>query len=152
MTRHGREENQMRQISSRSVADPKYKGLVMGLLDDFSLSFSDDCTSTAMKNLKSKVNVSKELWKAAGEPFGNTNYEPVRNGSFPLSRESVKDWYSIASLQNRPPLKAMMNNLERSPYKILNMHKILAKGLIKYTSPACKKTGKTNRKLWQLQT
>lgn len=49
-------------------------------------------------------------------------------------------------------MKAIMNNLERNPYKILNMHKILAKGLIKYTSPTHKITDKTNRNLWQLQT
>lgn len=36
-------------------------------------------------------------------------------------------------------MKAIMNNLERNLYKILNMHKILAKGLIKHTSPTCKK-------------
>lgn len=50
-------------------------------------------------------------------------------------------------------MKAIMNNLERNLYKILNMHKILAKGLIKHTSPTYKKkTDKTNRNLWQLQT
>lgn len=56
-----------------------------------------------------------------------------------MRHQSVKDCHSIASLQNRPPLKAIMNNLERNLYKILNMHKILAKGLIKHTSPTYKK-------------
>lgn len=34
---------------------------VMKIKGGFFLSFSDDCTLTVMKKLKSKVNVSKEL-------------------------------------------------------------------------------------------
>lgn len=89
--RWGRGRSGLQQSSGRSkiqgtsnVSWMTFLVEVMKIKGSFSLGFSDGCTSTVMKYLNYKVNVSKELWKASGEPFGNTNYEPLRNGSFPL--------------------------------------------------------------------
>lgn len=137
------------EVLARYLSD----GLLSFLSDRNKMSFLSQPISMmtllqqSMEHSKSKVNVSVELWKAAGKPFENTNYERMRNDPLPCVRhQSIKDWHSIASLQNRLPLKAIMNNLKRNPYKILNMHKILAKGLIKYTSPTRKKNRQNKQK------